>query len=222
MQSIPFSSSWFATLVAMKLVQKRALLLVLAGFFIGVLWFATIRFILIQDKTIHYHANFGLYINGQKDPFDKFTQYEEVQACSGNAVDNPRGRAHLHKPNAHVVHVHDNAVTWNAFFANVGYGLTDQVLTTTEGNYVNGQDGNILTFILNGQKVDTVANRIIANKDVLLISYGKEDKNVLMERYNAIPKDAEVVNTQFDPASCSGTKPMGFKERLQAAFRLTE
>jgi hypothetical protein len=203
-------------------MNKKLLALVVASFFIGVLWFAALRFVLIQDKTVHYHANFGLYVNGKKDPFDSFTQYEEVQACSGNTTDNPRGRAHLHKPNPHVVHVHDNAVTWSAFFANVGYGISDKALTTTDGIFVEGQDGKHLSFILNGEKVQTVANRIIGNKDALLISYGDDTEEALKKQYDDIPKDAEKVNSQYDPASCSGTKPMGIKERLQAAFTLTK
>lgn len=203
-------------------MNKKSLTLVLSGFLIGILWFASLRLVLIQDKTVHYHANFALYINGQIDPFDDFTQYEEVQACSGNTTDNARGRGHLHKPNAHVVHVHDNAVTWSAFFANVGYGISDKAVTTTDGVFVGGQDGKNLTFILNGEKVQTITNRIIGNKDALLISYGDEDDAAIKQRFDAIPKDAEKVNTQYDPASCSGTKPMGFKERLQAAFTLTK
>ena len=201
--------------------QKKLLSFTLIGFLLGTLWFATLRFMFIEDKTVHYHANFSLYINGEKDPFDDFTQYEEVQACSGETKDNPRGRGHLHKPNAHVVHVHDNAVTWNAFFANVGYGLTDKAITVTDKVFVDGQDGKELTFILNGKVVDTVSNRIIGNKDALLISYGNESKEELEKRYAAIPKDAEVVNTQYDPASCSGTKEMTAIDRLVKAFDFT-
>ena len=204
----------------MTSTQKKTFILVLAGFFIGILWFIALRFFLIVDKTIHYHANFNLYVNGQKDPFDDFTQYEEVQACSGETKDNPRGRAHLHKPNPHVVHVHDNAVTWNAFFANVGYGLSDKALTTTDGVFVGGQN-NKLTFLLNGEQVDTVANRIIGNTDVLLVSYGDESLESLKQRYNDIPKDAAEVNTQYDPASCSGTKEMTAIDRLKAAVDFT-
>ncbi len=201
--------------------QKKLLSFTLIGFLLGTLWFATLRFVLIEDKTVHYHANFALYIDGEKDPFDDFTQYEEVQACSGETVDNPRGRGHLHKPNPHVVHVHDNAVTWGAFFANVGYGLTDKSMTMTDKVFVDGQDGKELTFILNGKVVDTVANRIIGNKDALLISYGNEQKEALEKRYADIPKDAEVVNTQYDPASCSGTKEMTAIDRLVKAFDFT-
>lgn len=205
----------------MNNAQKKSFILILAGFFIGILWFISLRFLLIEDKTVHYHANFNVYVNGQKDPFDNFTQYEEVQACSGETKDNPRGRGHLHKPNPHVVHVHDNAVTWNAFFANVGYGLTDKALTTTDGVFVGDQNGKKLTFILNGEEVATVANRIIGNKDALLISYGDENAETLKQRYNEIPKDAAIVNTQYDPASCSGTKEMTALDRLKGAFNFS-
>lgn len=205
----------------MTTTQKKTLLLLLAGFFIGILWFISLRFFLIEDKTVHYHANFNVYINGQKDPFDDFTQYEEVQACSGETKDNPRGRGHLHKPNAHVVHVHDDAVTWSAFFANVGYGVTDKAVTNTDGVFVPDTEGKKLTFILNGQEVSTIANRIIGNKDALLINYGTESAEEVKQRYENIPKDAEIVNTQFDPASCSGTKEMTPLDKLKGAVDFT-
>ncbi|MEI7632236.1 MAG: hypothetical protein WCJ60_02850 [bacterium] len=203
-------------------MNKKAYIKIFAGFCVGILWFGAVRFALIQDKTVHYHANFGLYINGKQDKFDNFTQYEEVQACSGNTTSNPRGRAHLHKPSPHVIHVHDNAVTWNAFFANVGYGLSDKAITTNDGVFVDGQNDKHLTFILNGKKVDTVSNRIIENTDALLVSYGDELDSKILEQFTGIPKDAEIVNTQFDPASCSGTKTMGFNERLRASFNFSK
>ena len=201
--------------------QKKNLALVVIGFFIGVLWFAALRVVLIQDKTVHYHANFALYINGQKDPLDDFTQYEEVQACSGESKENPKGRAHLHKPNTHVVHVHDDAVTWNTFYANIGYGLTDQSITVDGKVYVDGQDGKELTFILNGKKVDTAANRVIENTDALLVNYGSESDDEIMSHYNDIPKDAAEVNKQYNPASCSGTEPLTFTDRIEQAFDFT-
>ncbi|NBU33261.1 hypothetical protein EB118_01720 [bacterium] len=192
--------------------KKQFLYLVLA-FLLGAVWFITLRVISIQDKSTHYHANVAIYVNGQRDPLDLFTQYEEVQACSGEGT-SPKGRAHLHKPNNDVVHVHDDAVTWSAFFANIGYGITNKAFTNIADTYVDGIDAKKLTFILNGQKVDTITNRVIEDKDALLVSYGSEDATALQQQYDGIRKNAEEVDKQFDPASCSGTKPLTLWDRI--------
>lgn len=192
------------------------------GALLGILWCIALRVMLIDTKSVHYHANFNLVIEGAKDPFDSFTQYEEVQACSGNEVDNPRGRAHLHKPYAHAVHVHDDAVTWSAFFANVGYGLTDKAITTQKGTFVDGQDGNKLQFILNGQKVTTITNRVVASTDALLVTYGKDTDEIVKKQFDDIPKDAAKLNTEYDPASCSGTKELSFIDKLLLAINPTK
>ncbi len=199
-------------------MNKKQILYLLLAFVLGALWFISLRTVAIKDKSVHYHANFNLFVDGVRDPFDSFTQYEEIQSCSGGAGGSPSGRTHLHKPNNDVVHVHDNAVTWNAFFANVGHGITNQALTTSAGTFVSGQNGKKLTFILNGQVVDTVANRVIEDKDSLLVSYGTEDSAVLQQQYDGIRKNAEEINGLFDPASCSGTKPLTFWGRILQAF----
>lgn len=202
-------------------MNKKQFVYLLLAFVLGAAWFITLRAVSIDNTSVHYHANVAIYINGQRDPLDSFTQYEEVQACSGNDAANPRGRAHLHKPNNDVVHVHDNAVTWSAFFANIGYGITNQALTTTAGTFVNDTDGKKLSFIINGQKVETVTNRVVADKDALLVSYGTEDSTALQQQYDAIRKNAEEIDKQFDPASCSGTKPLTTWDRITQALNPT-
>jgi hypothetical protein len=105
-------------------------------------------------------------------------------------------------------------VTWRAFFANIGYGITNKAFTNVTDTYVDGIDAKKLTFILNGQKVDTVTNRVIEDKDALLVSYGSEDATALQQQYDTIRKNAGEIDKQFDPASCSGTKPLTFWDRI--------
>lgn len=195
-------------------IEKSLLLAVALGFLVGCLWLLTIRFILLQKQTVHFHANFSLYINGENDTFNNFTFYEEVQSCSGEELQNPKARVHMHENTNHIVHVHDNGVTWGHFFANLGYTLGDSVIKTDNGAFVTEVNGKKVSFILNGQPVQSVANRPIASADVLLINYGDEPSNELMTRFNLIKKDAEVYNSKTDPVTCSGSKPFTFKERL--------
>jgi hypothetical protein len=196
-------------------MQKKALLAVIIGFLIGALWLVALRFFTYQSDTIHYHANFALYINGEQDKFDNFTFYEEVQSCGSDEVNNPKTRVHLHGNVPSVIHVHAPGVTWGHFFANLGYGLGDNFVKTDKAVYVDGVDGNKLTFWLNGEEVDNVANQTISSEDTLLINYGKDDDMVLKQRFDAIPTDAGDYNEKNDPASCAGTKPATLWERLK-------
>lgn len=178
---------------------------------------AAIRFISVHNDEIHYHANFAVYINGVKDEFKSPLYYEEVQSCSAAKSDDPKGRVHMHNQESSVVHVHDTAATWGHFLANLGYGVTDDALKTDQGLYTD-QTENKLTYILNGEVADSVANRVIKDKDVLLINYGSEDRTAMNGRFDLIPRDAHKYNDTVDPAGCSGSEPITIKTRLKKAF----
>jgi hypothetical protein len=198
-------------------IPRDKLILIGTGIIIGFLSFAGLRAALLQQDSLHYHANFGLFVNGQRDEFDNFTFYEEVQSCSANENHNPKLRVHMHNNINNVVHVHDENVTWAAFFANLGYGLTDKALQTDDGVLVDGQGGKQLRFVLNGEMVDTIANKVIANEDVLLVDYGPDSVDLDLG-YKQIRRDAHRYNETADPATCSGEEPLDFSERIRRAF----
>ncbi|CAN5661337.1 hypothetical protein BH23PAT1_BH23PAT1_4720 [soil metagenome] len=198
-------------------VNKRILLAVLVGFTAGVVWLVAVRFVTYQSDNVHYHANFALYINGEQDEFDNFTFYEEVEACVGAEHSNPKNRVHMHNHENHIVHVHDGAATWGHFFANLGYGLTNEALKTDDGVFVNSNNER-LAFILNGEKLETISNRVIGDHDTLLINYGSENNETLEERFEAIAQDAEDYNHKHDPGGCSGDEELNFWTRLQRAI----
>jgi hypothetical protein len=191
------------------------------GFILGIFWLGAARFITYKSSSTHYHANFALYVNGQRDEFKNFTFYEEVQSCGSDEKNEPKHRVHMHDNVNHVVHVHEAGVMWGHFFANLGYTLGDSLIETDKGLYVDGQDSAKLTFILNGKEVNNIANRLIKSEDVLLISYGKEDQVTRDNRYNAMVKDAADYNVRNDPSSCTGTKSLSFGERVKRAFSLS-
>ena len=200
--------------------NQRLGIAIAAGFVLGTFWFVAARFIAFEDTRIHYHGNFALYINGEKDKLESSTFYEETQSCSADEI-GPKQRVHLHDQKAEVVHVHDEGVTWGHLFANLGYGLNNKSFQTDAGVFIDGQDGNKLTFMLNGQKVEGVANEIIRSEDVLLISYGKDDQATLQTRYDQIEKNAGEYNQTSDPSACSGSKPITFTEKLKHAIGLS-
>lgn len=198
------------------LPTKRMAYLLLAGFLAGVIWFVGVRMILLKSEHVHYHANFAVYIDGKREPFDSYVYYEEIQSCSSDASD-PRTRVHMHDSISHVVHVHDKGATWGHFFANLGYDITDKALQTRSDVYLDGSNGKKISFILNDQPVTNLANRVIQDTDRLLVNYGSESDADLRLRYATVEHDAAEVNKKTDPATCSGQAPDGAWDRLKRA-----
>lgn len=201
--------------------RKRLLLMMAISFVLGALWLLTVRFAAYNDGGTHYHANFALYINGQREQFDNFSFYEEVQSCNGDQINNPKTRVHMHDMINHVVHVHDPAATWGHLFANLGFVLGNDLIETDHGLFKAGS-GAKLTFVLNGKETGSIANETIRSEDVLLINYGNEDTATINSRYEGITKDAAQYNQSNDPSACTGGQPLGFRERLEAAARFWE
>lgn len=201
-----------------KKITNSLLLAMLIGFVLGIFWLVAIRFVMYKTDAVHYHANFAVYVNGQREEFSNFTFYEEVASCSSDELNNPKARGHMHDNVNHVVHVHDHGVTWGHFFANLGFTLGDDVLKTDKGRFVSGEDGKELRFILNGQETETITNQTIRSEDVLLIDYGSETDAVLNERFDNIQRDAGEFNQRDDPSSCRGAQHVTFSDRLKHAL----
>lgn len=195
--------------------KSRALVLILLSVLVGFFASVAIRYVTYKDTSVHYHANFALYVNGQRDQFKSFTFYEEVQSCTSDVKNNPRDRVHMHNQNNGLVHVHASGATWGHFFANLKYGLSDKVLQTDNGSFVSTKDGAKLTFILNGQPVSSIANTLIKSEDRLLINYGSEEDAALLQRYQTVPSDAKKANSEKDPSSCKGGHDAGTWHRLK-------
>lgn len=200
-----------------------SLLLLGIGFIVGVLWFGSLRFLLVHPHETHYHANFAVYINGQREAFKSFTYYEEVAACTSDYANNPKGRVHMHGEVNDVIHVHDKRVTYADFFENINWSIGKDFIRTDTALLSNNSDAQLM-FMLNGERVDRVDNLIIGDKDRLLISYGPPSTD-LNEQYKSVADTAAEVDQKQDPASCSGLNGPGeesFRARLKRAIGLSE
>ncbi len=204
-----------------KKLDNKLIAIVGVVFGLTLLLFFGLRFVFLQKYEVHYHANFAVFVDGERLPFEKFTFYEEVEACGGNGIESPKIRVHMHDQINHVLHVHDNGATWGHFFANLSYVVGNDFIQTDEGLFVeNGE--NTLTFILNGEETSTVYNKTIGNEDVLLISYGSESDEQLQDQYSQIQVDAAEYNEKDDPSACSGGKPFTTSERFKQALQFWE
>lgn len=166
-----------------------------------------IRFFTYKPDDVHYHANFAVYINGERQQFKGQQYYEETEMCAVNTSVTPGTRAHMHDNVNNVVHVEDHAVTWGQFFSNLGWTLGPSFIASPDGVIYNENSDNRLNIILNGQDytdLGDMSNTVIKDQDKLLVSFGDESNEVLQQEYRTIPSSAHRYDITKDPASCSG------------------
>ena len=192
------------------------------GMALGVLGLGAARFLWVSPpEATHFHANWAIYIDGERLDLSGRRYMEEVSSC--NAADGemtPQSRVHMHEGNHDVVHVHDLGATWGHLAGNLGVGLGEGYLILDDGARIfDGEDGRF-TYILNGRALTSVHNELVASEDRLLISYGPESLDELGElRFGQVATTAGEYNTREDPATCSGSRePLGMWERLKSAF----
>jgi len=193
---------------------------VLAGgaFIVGALVILGIRFFTYHPDKVHYHANFAVYINGQKEEFKNPVYYIAISAtCSTDTAKTPVDRAHMHNGVNNIVHIEDHTVTWGNFFQNIGWVVDPRLIRTPDALYLP-DDSRKITFILNGQQVDGAMRQVDGDQDKLLIDFGTSSQSDIQKEYQAIPSTAKKYDTAPDPKSCSGSKPITLRERLHHLF----
>jgi hypothetical protein len=197
----------------LKKLFKSAYFLVILGLIAGALLILAIRFASYKTpaaEKVHYHANFAVYINGQREQFKALNYYEEEAAssCSMNTAEkienSPMARVHMHDNINDVVHIEDQLVTWGNFFQSLGWGIGKNYLATRDVIYSSNNQSK-LTYMLNGKKVSDVANVIIGDQDRLLVNYGDQSQDQIRKEYQAIQNNAKKADNSKDPASCGGS-----------------
>lgn len=192
------------------------------GVILGALIILAIRFATYQPPTTHYHANFAVYLNGVREQFKGPQYYQEVAACSVNGPIQPAQRAHMHDNINSVIHVHDDGVTWDQFFENIGWYLGPNFIQTDSGTMYLENGNNKLNIMLNGQNLTdltSISNVVIRDRDRLLISFGAIDNQTLQTEYASVPTTAKHYDETSDPASCAGqVQKVTLSDRLHHLF----
>lgn len=196
---------------------------VMAGLLIGALVILGIRFFTYKlPDQVHYHANFALFVNGQREEFKGPQYYQEVAVCSStNDITLPQQRAHMHDNVNTVIHVHDHAVTWGQFFANLGWTLGPTSVAAPDGTVYSENGSGKLHLMLNGQDytdLGGLSNAVIKDQDKLLVSFGDLSQSQLKQEYAVIPGTAHKYDITKDPASCSGSEKVTLHDRLTHLF----
>ena len=192
------------------------------GMALGVFGLGAVRFLGVPPpEATHFHANWAIYIHGERLNLSDQRYMEEVSSCyTVDGQVTPQSRVHMHEANHDVVHIHHLGATWGHLAGNLGIGLGEGYLILYDGTRIfDGEDGRF-TYILNGRALTSVHNQLIASEDRLLINYGFESLDELGEgRFGRVATTAGEYNMREDPATCSGSsEPLGVWGRLKLAF----
>jgi hypothetical protein len=194
--------------------------LVTAGALAGVIVVGAARFATdTHEHTVHYHANWAVFVDGERLDLTADRYMEDVFQCTLDPMQQrPEDRVHMHENNHDVVHVHAPGVTWGHFLANLGFGAGDDYLDTDRGQF-RADGGRTLKFVLNGAPTRSVRNLPIGARDRLLISFGPESpEEAIALQFTQVASDASRYDELSDPASCAGAVEEGLGERLRRAF----
>jgi hypothetical protein len=192
------------------------------GLLLGVLIIMAVRFATYQPGHVHYHANFAVYLNGQRQLFKGPQYYQEVAICSSDkGITIPQQRAHMHDNNNGLIHVHDHAVTWGQFFENLGWYVGPNFIQTDTSTNYTANDQAKLHIVINGQdytNLTPITNTVIKDGDRLLVSFGDISQTTLDKEFKTVPATAHHADVTPDPASCSGAESVTTSERLHHLF----
>jgi hypothetical protein len=196
-----------------SLLTKQSVLTGIVGLVVGVVATLGIRLATYTPpEKVHYHANFAVFVNGSREMFKSANYYEEISApCTLKPVETPGERAHMHNNVNDVVHVEAAAVTWGNFFQNLGWNIDNGFIKTDQTLY-QADAQNKLVFILNGETVTDITNRVIGDRDKLLVSYGTGQDT--QQQFANVGDSAKKYDVEKDPAGCSGSAEPTFKDRL--------
>jgi len=201
--------------------MQKTLLWAIGGFVVGVFALAAIRLVAGgHEEPVHYHANFAVFVDGERLDLSDDRFMQDVAACSGDPTNIPPvERVHLHNNDHDVVHVHHGGATWGHLMANLRMVLGDRLLVTRDGDLLLEDGERSMKFVLNGRAEISVYNHLIRPGDRLLISFGPEsDRDVLDTQFPQVLANAPEYDAMDDPAGCGGAAHAGFWTRLRQAF----
>ena len=170
----------------------RGGILLAIGIVLGVVLLTAVRFAgQPPHEHVHYHANWAIFINGERLDLTDDRYMEDVFQCMADpSQQRPEDRVHMHENDHDHVHVHASGVTWGHLLANIGFGIGDDYLETDKGRFATNDTAS-LKFVLNGSQVRSIRNLPIRDLDRLLISYGPESvEQVTQSQFPAVKSTA--------------------------------
>lgn len=206
----------------------RTSLIFLAGLGVGALALAAVRLAALppleHDDPVHYHANFLVYLDGERVRFQDARYMQDLASCRLDAaLLGPQDRAHLHQGIDDVVHVHASGVTWGHFFANLGFALADGLIVDDEGRRFSADSGHVVRVLINGQRAPSLPNREIVSLDRMLLYHGPANvsDDSIAALFEDVPQNADDFNASHsDGVGCTAgdVHEETFGERVRRAI----
>ena len=163
--------------------NKTIIIIAIAALVLGIggywLFFSNVS----VKEEYHVHADFAVFIDGQKIDFAKEEfMGEEVCGKPGEdehdidftTIEGVKEAAHLHDLNGNVMHIHHENATLSMFFQGIGFGLTENCFKTPSESFCNSEEKNVKVLV-NGVELKEFANYKPGDLDKILIFYGSGD-----------------------------------------------
>ncbi len=116
--------------------------------------------------SAHDHANFLVFINGEKIDFALPQYMVKVR------------EVHIEDMNGITVHKHATGVTLGYFFKTLGFKFNDECFVTDKNEKFCNEADKKLNFYVNGNKNLVYGDYEIFNGDKYLISYGSSNEDI--------------------------------------------
>lgn len=120
--------------------------------------------------SAHEHASISVKIFGNDIDFTKPQFQLQSQFI------------HLENSNGYVVHRHSKDVTIGYFFETLNTRLFSDCIIFHDGVEFCSNNENTLKFYVNGKKIENLRDYLIFDGDLILISYGSENKEEIKEQ----------------------------------------
>ncbi|MFB6208135.1 MAG: hypothetical protein ABEJ69_02200 [Candidatus Nanohaloarchaea archaeon] len=126
--------------------------------------------------SAHYHADFAVYINGEKFDFSK-RSYQVVDR-----------RAHVEGLSDDVVHAHASGVTFGYFMETLGWGYNATALETRNNTYFEKNGKELRMFVNEGDGWKEIEPRdyLFSDGDQILLAYGDYTKQEIKEMQKSV------------------------------------
>lgn len=132
---------------------------------IAIASFVYFKYLPSQNESVHYHAGFKVYIDGNLQDYTNY-KYMNFVPCSEHDAKKSKEeeqieKAHLHDNVGDVVHVHRSGAKWGDLFRNIGVELSNNMELK---GYINGIENE--EIMKTPIKEYTTAIFLVGNSDV--------------------------------------------------------
>lgn len=135
------------------------------------------------QEEVHVHSDFIVYLDGQQYDLTA-DKYQTTNTHSNHA------HIHLHDNVGHVIHRHEHNVTLGEFFNSLGFGLTNDCITTDTNQTFCTDETNQLLLFVNGKTEADIVEYVNKEEDELLLFYGDPEDTVIPNLLEEIPDDS--------------------------------